>query len=311
MGSKSMITFREYKFNSEFPFLYMQGKKPSPKIEFIHFHNCLEIAVCEKGDMVWNMENREHLVHPGEMCLLPPFFTHASFFPVSSGPDVLCHYLFFNPEELLAPFFPDGLPQEFLWYRYYGFPGVLSEKEFPDLFALLQKMIREISRKDPFYRHEICGLAEYLIIELSRRFSRLTPRPDTFSTSVRSSVFPAVSYIDKHYQQEIQPSLLAHLCGMTNRRLMSSFREALGKTPLQYIRQVRVQKACFLLTRTEDSILDIAYAVGFSSVSSFNRSFLETIGKTPLTFRNEKRSIRKDQPLYAPYTEDASSPADS
>lgn len=280
----------------------MQGTKSAQGIEFIHFHNCLEIAVCEKGDMIWNMENREHLVHPGEMCLLPPFFTHASFFPSASGPDVLCHYLFFNPEELLGPFFPDGLPQEFLWYQYYGFPGVLSEDSLPGLLPLLGRIILQAQTKGPFYQQEIRGLAEYVIITLSRRFSRLTPRPDHYSTSVRSSIFPAVSYIDKYYQQEISPSFLAQLCGMTNRRLLASFREALGKTPLQYIRQVRVQKACFLLTRTENSILDIAYAVGFSSVSSFNRSFLQDIGKTPLAFRNEKRSIRKDQPLYAPYS---------
>lgn len=302
MSSKS-ITFREYKFHPEFPFLYMQINQTSRGIEFIHFHNCLEIALCEKGTMVWNMENKEFFIHPGDFCFLPPFFTHASFFPAIQDSDVLCHYLFFNPEDLLAPLFPNGLPQDFLWYRYYSFPNAFSGDRYPQLLFLLKKMVREAQKKENFYQQEIRGLAEFLLAALRRCLNSLDPLPDSYRSRTLSAIFPAVSYIDKNYQQEISPLLLAQMCGITNRQLTQNFQDALGKTPLQYIRQVKVQKACHLLTRTEDSILQIAYTVGFSSVTSFNRSFVQVMGKSPSVFRNEKRSIRKHQTRHALYTE--------
>ena len=58
-GNKNLpITYREYKFAEEFPILLMEGKSTSPQIDFIHFHNCIEIAFCRKGTMTWNLENR-------------------------------------------------------------------------------------------------------------------------------------------------------------------------------------------------------------------------------------------------------------
>lgn len=82
-GNKNLpITYREYKFAEEFPILLMEGKSTSPQIDFIHFHNCIEIAFCRKGTMTWNLENRIFSLTPGNICFLPPFFTHGSFFPV-------------------------------------------------------------------------------------------------------------------------------------------------------------------------------------------------------------------------------------
>ena len=76
LGNKNLpITYREYKFAEEFPILLMEGKSTSPQIDFIHFHNCIEIAFCRKGTMTWNLENRIFSLTPGNICFLPPFFT--------------------------------------------------------------------------------------------------------------------------------------------------------------------------------------------------------------------------------------------
>ena len=64
-NNKSLpITYREYKFAEEFPILLMEGKSTSPQIDFIHFHNCIEIAFCNKGTMTWNLENRVFSLTP-------------------------------------------------------------------------------------------------------------------------------------------------------------------------------------------------------------------------------------------------------
>ena len=344
LGNKNLpITYREYKFAEEFPILLMEGKSTSPQIDFIHFHNCIEIAFCRKGTMTWNLENRIFSLTPGNICFLPPFFTHGSFFPVlpeaapketvpkettpkevapkkaalkvtvseanispgidtmedAPDTDVSCVYLFFNPEQLLAPFYPNGLPREFTWYQYTDFPKILPAALFPEQVKLIRMIIQELQEKKEHYRQSVRGMVETLLILLYRQHLDCPVFGGT--VSALPQLFPAVSFLDTEYASELDTAHLAHLCGLSQRQFLLYFQECFSQTPLQYLRTVRIQKACRLLTSTETGILDIALQTGFRSLSSFNRYFHKIVGSNPQAFRNDRRVIVKKDPRYAPY----------
>lgn len=303
-GNKNLpITYREYKFAKEFPILLMEGKITSPQIDFIHFHNCIEIAFCRKGTMTWNLENQVFSLTPGNICFLPPFFTHGSFFPTSAGDtDVSCIYLFFNPEQLLAPFYPNGLPREFTWYQYTDFPKILPAALFPEQVKLIRMIIQELQEKKEHYRQSVRGMVETLLILLYRQHMNCPSFGGT--VSVLPQLFPAVSFLDTEYTSDLDTAHLACLCGLSQRQFLLYFQECFSQTPLQYLRTVRIQKACRLLTSTETSILDIALQTGFRSLSSFNRYFHKIVGSNPQAFRNDRRVIVKKDPKYAPYHAD-------
>lgn len=293
------ITYREYEFEEGFPFLLMHGTHISAHIDFIHFHNCIEIALLEKGTMTWNLENKIYTLTPGTICFLPPFFTHASYFPVQETEDVLCHYIFFNPEQLLAPLHPNGFSEEFFWYRYTEFSKILPGDAFSEEKLILEKIIEEFSAKKDFSQPIIVGLLENLMVKLYRRHQS-NPVSD-FRGNALSGLMPAVSYLDKEYLSESDADYLAQLCGLSKTQFVSRFKENFHQTPAQYLRNVRVRRACYLLTSTEKSILDISMLTGFSSLSSFNRTFLAIMNCTPLAFRKEHRAIIKKDLKYAPY----------
>lgn len=293
------ITYRKYKFASDFPFLLMQGTHIRSQTDFVHFHNCVEIALLEKGTMTWNLENKRYTLTPGNICFLPPFFTHASFFPPQENEDVLCHYIFFNPEQLLAPLHPNGFSEEFFWYRYTEFSKILPGDAFHEEKLLLENIIREFTEKKEHYKEAVVGLMEDLMVQLYRRHQS-NPLSPARNNSM-SLLFPVVSYIDREYQAAIEETFLAQLCGLSKTQFLNKFRESFHQTPKQYIRNVRIRKACNLLISTEKSVLDIAMQTGFSSLSSFNRSFLTIMRRTPLSFRNEHRAIIKKDLKYAPY----------
>lgn len=293
------ITYREYKFGEDFPFLLMHGTHISSQIDFIHFHNCIEIALLEKGTMMWNLENEICTLTPGNLCFLPPFFTHASFFPPQESEAVLCHYIFFNPEQLLAPLYPNGLPEEFSWYRYTEFSKVLPGDIFREEKELIKNIIREASRRQDYFQPIVVGLIESLMVQLYRRHQ--SNPVSVIQQNPISLFFPVVSYLDQEYQTDVEDEFLAQLCGLSRTQFLEKFRDNFHQTPRQYIRNVRIRKACHLLTSTEKSILDIALQIGFSSLSSFNRAFFTIMGQTPNTFRNEHRAIIKKDLLYAPF----------
>ena len=76
---------------------------------------------------------------------------------------------------------------------------------------------------------------------------------------------------------------LAPLCHMSPTHFRRTFHSIMGYGALTYLNRTRIARATVLL-RTEE--------VGFHSVSSFNRHFLDIEGVTPLQYRKEMSFIR-------------------
>jgi len=68
------------------------------------------------------------------------------------------------------------------------------------------------------------------------------------------------------------------------------FKEVTGINYVQYLARIRVAKATDLLCNSERRISEIAFAVGFQSLSQFNRVFKKLTGKSPTEVRVDYRS---------------------
>ena len=104
---------------------------------------------------------------------------------------------------------------------------------------------------------------------------------------------PALNYINHNYSEHIYLTLLSELCHMSQATFRRKFKEIMGTTPLDYIHDIRIQRACVLLRGSKMSITEISLNVGFESISSFNRKFLSVEGITP----NQYRSILPESEL--------------
>lgn len=78
--------------------------------------------------------------------------------------------------------------------------------------------------------------------------------------------------------------------GVSQRRMADIFKEQYGVTPVGYVNALRLKESRRLLAETNDEIIDIAYAVGFGSLSAFYRFFKEQAGKSPRVFRKETKN---------------------
>lgn len=93
---------------------------------------------------------------------------------------------------------------------------------------------------------------------------------------------PSLDYISKHYTN---PSLsiteiasASHISEVYFRRL---FRRQYSKTPIKYINEVRINRACALLKGNYMSLAEVAAASGFSSVKYFSKVFSDITKITP------------------------------
>jgi AraC-like DNA-binding protein len=85
---------------------------------------------------------------------------------------------------------------------------------------------------------------------------------------------------------------LAAAAGMSRTGLAERFREAMGDTPLSYLRTLRLQKAMQLLADTAWPLDRVAEAVGYSDPFGFSKVFKRELGVSPREFRRRDTAER-------------------
>ncbi|MGH1427659.1 MAG: AraC family transcriptional regulator [Arenicella sp.] len=96
----------------------------------------------------------------------------------------------------------------------------------------------------------------------------------------------AIQYIDNNYTQQLSLRDVSNHLGMSSPSVFSRFfHKATGVTYIEFIKKLRIGKACERLERSGDQITQICFDVGFSNVANFNRHFRVIKGMTPRQYR--------------------------
>ena len=94
-------------------------------------------------------------------------------------------------------------------------------------------------------------------------------------------------YIMHNFQDEISLKDLAKAAAYSPWQALRAFSELTGKTPFQYIRDVRLSRAAIALRDTDRSVLDVALDSAFGSHEGFTKAFSRRFGLAPRRYRKE------------------------
>ncbi|MGO4495772.1 helix-turn-helix transcriptional regulator [Paenibacillus sp. 2RAB27] len=100
-----------------------------------------------------------------------------------------------------------------------------------------------------------------------------------------------VSYINLNYGEKLSLDKIAEKFYSSKYYLAHSFKNQLGISIGNYIKEVRLFHSYRMLGSTNDKIVTIALANGFSNVRSFNEAFKEKYKVTPAEFREENQIV--------------------
>ena len=98
-------------------------------------------------------------------------------------------------------------------------------------------------------------------------------------------IHEALTYIEHNLQNEITIEDIAGVCGLNRTYFGKIFKEALGKTPQEFLLNYRMLKAAELLKLTSLSIGDVGLAVGYANQMHFSRAFKNNYGISPREWR--------------------------
>jgi AraC family carnitine catabolism transcriptional activator len=100
--------------------------------------------------------------------------------------------------------------------------------------------------------------------------------------SSRNPVMVAtVTLMNRHIDEPLSMDELAEAAGYSRRHLERLFRDAVGTTPGDFYRGLRLDRGRNLLSTTDLTLLEVSIACGFSTVSHFSKSFRARFGTAP------------------------------
>jgi len=98
-------------------------------------------------------------------------------------------------------------------------------------------------------------------------------------------IWKARKFIHEHADEELSLTEVGKAVNISANHLSEKFKEVAGINFVDYVARIRVGKACDLLRNSNLRISEIAFAVGFQSLSQFNRVFKKLTRKSPTHFR--------------------------
>src|SRR6266567_3325568 len=98
-------------------------------------------------------------------------------------------------------------------------------------------------------------------------------------------IWKARRFVEEHSGEELSLSKVAKAVYMSANHLSEKFKQVTGVNFVDYIARIRFEKARELLLKSNLRISEIAFTVGFQSLSQFNRVFKKLSGKSPTQFR--------------------------
>lgn len=108
--------------------------------------------------------------------------------------------------------------------------------------------------------------------------------PRTESQKI-TAIKTVLSYITDHYHEKLYVQDLASQVNMNEQYFCRFFKRSIGKTPIDYINDYRLNKVIRLLETGDAQITEICLECGFNNMGNFQRLFKRKTGITPLQYR--------------------------
>ena len=291
------IEYRNYSLPDYFPIILLTGEEwriSDVRSETLHFHNCLEIGLCESDSGYMDFAETSHPFRSGDISVIATDIAHTTY--SSPGTASKWTYLFVDIEELLRPYFPLDIISngETLNGLLHNYCAILSHSEYPEIYSLVAEVIHEMQKKETNFQFSVRGLMLSLTMKLMNLYSSLKDSGETVNPPPENSlsIAPALYYIRRNYMMDFPMETLAGMCHMSPTHFRRTFSAIMGFGALEYVHRIRIDHATTMLRTTEMPILNISEEIGFHSVSSFNRRFMEIVGMTPTQYRNQMSCIR-------------------
>lgn len=284
-------TLHETKLHGKrtFPYIVYRGNLPAYIRSYgPHWHDEMEIITITSGRGLITVQPERYHVQAGDLLLIPPQTVHS--IEQDDGAPMEYFNILFRFSLLCSP--GDSCFEKYLR------PLFEHTRRFPVFLpadAPLNRRLRPYvddlteNRRRRYTDHELMVKSDlFAILHL------LQPYCGEVNTAARSrwtaqeKLKKVLLFIQEQYASPISVREAAKLCSFSPSYFEKLFRELMGTSFTQYLKDYRLEAAAQLLD-TGLSVTEAAARCGFDSPSYFTRAFSAKYGMTPSAYRKKER----------------------
>lgn len=237
------------------------------KNETMHCHDVLELCYCIRGEHIINIGKNANALtfHSHDMVGYPPHCEHQGKLFGSQETIVLWLYIPQQPNLPKCSFKIDDSNGVLRW--------------------LCENIFFEFSNRRNKSADLLTHYTKSLILNMIRILESNT------RCALQDSILFLLEYIDKNCSTDISLDQTSNILNISKSHLHKVFKAHTGITPLQYLQEARISTAKELLKKTELSIQDVAFEVGYQDQRYFSRIFKNKTGLSPSAWRKQPSII--------------------
>lgn len=232
-----------------------------------HWHEHIELHYVIKGEFEAVLDHKQYIAKAGDLVLINSNVLHTGYCKGEMEVQVMIFEMEAVSEELAE--------------KNVLFEQIIRADE--EINRIMTGIYKEGKEQEIGYRIQCKGLLLQLLIYLTRNYGKgmLSDKESARRIRRLARFNTVIRYVQDHYSEPITNKELADLVQLSEDRFNHLFKECMGVSPLQYINEIRLNKAMHLLKTGEYSSSEVAELAGFSDYNYFGRIFRRTYGCTP------------------------------
>jgi len=236
-------------------------------------HPMAELTYVDQGSLHSVAEGQDLLLKQGDLVVYGPGQWHMQYSDIGVA-----------PRFVTISFELGGLEWTPLLNRKFTAPQ--------NVVTLLQNMLREQERMDPFSSDIILSQLNLLLLMLLREAA--APKGGKLQTSnaIHSEneiIRQAQQFISSHIREKLSVPLVARQVDVSPSYLTALFHKNLQISPGEYIRRIKLQESKQMIRENNLNFTEIAAELQYSTVHHFSRQFKEKFGITPTEYAKSVR----------------------
>lgn len=253
-----------------------------------HWHEEMEAVVLTQGSVVFAAGNRKYTLQAGEGFFINSGALHGAWSLDTSGCQF--HSLVFHPRLV-------GGSADSVFFQNYvqplmgnsGLEGMVLSPRIgwqADAISAIENAWQACAQEPVGFEFQVrTNLSQLLCLLQSSSPGGSTPNKKQLRAAER--IKNMLRFIHENFHEDLNTASIAKSAGVSESECLRCFHTIIGTTPIQYLRQYRIQRSAQLLARGRDSVSEIAQKCGFQDVSYFTKTFRELRGCAPSEYRKE------------------------
>ena len=221
----------------------------------------------ERGEVICWVNEREYRLSSGGYVLYSP--GDMQWYEQNGG---ICYWAHFSGKAAEEILIDAGLKRK---------PVSPGERAHPEIISAFERLVYIYLTEGQKNSLALCAA---LLTVLSS--FKLCRGVECGATTDR--LFPVITYMHKHYFEEIDIDRYAEILALSPGRFAHVFKEQTGTSPYAYVLDIRLERSLELLALSDFSVFEVAGRVGFTDPLYFSKLFKKRYGTSPLKYRRQK-----------------------